>query len=113
MLLTAVAVGALYVVPSHSQVGDAFALSLLGFAVYGPQFLVGVFATDLASPKASATAIGLTGLFGYAGSALSGVGTGYVVDRFGWAGGFAFFGISALCGAICILPLWNAGVRRR
>ncbi len=113
MLLTAVAVGALYLVPSHSQVGDALALSLLGFAVYGPQFLVGVFATDLASPKASATAIGLTGLFGYAGSALSGVGTGYVVDRFGWAGGFVFFGVSALCGALCILPLWNAGVRRR
>lgn len=113
MLLTAAAVALLYVVPKGSTAGDAVALALIGFAVYGPQFLVGVFVTDVASPKASATAIGLTGLFGYAGSALSGVGTGYVLDRYGWRGGFVFWGLSAVVGAACVLPLWNAGARRR
>lgn len=112
MLLTAAALYALWAVPPGHPAWDAAALGLVGFAIYGPQFLVGVFATDLCSPKAAATAIGLTGVFGYAGSALSGVGTGHFVDRHGWGGGFALWGAAALCGALCALPLWRRGPRR-
>ena len=83
------------------------ALGMVGFAIYGPQFLVGVFATDLASPKAAATAIGLTGIFGYAGSALSAWVTGRLIDRYGWGGGFAYLGAAAVIGAAIALLLWN------
>ena len=49
--------------------------------------LVGVMVTDLATKRAAATAIGLTGLFGYASSVISGWGMGLTVDQYGWDGG--------------------------
>jgi sugar phosphate permease len=110
MVLTALATGMLYVIPPGHPYWHGLSFALVGFLIYGPQFLVGVFVTDLASSKAAATAIGVTGVFGYAGAALSGVGTGYFVDRFGWGGGFAFWIGAALVGAIVGLPLWKVGV---
>lgn len=110
MLLTALATGLLYVIPPGHPYLHGLSFGLLGFLVYGPQFLIGVFVTDIASSKAAATAIGVTGIFGYAGASLSGVGTGYFVDRFGWAGGFAFWIGAALVGAMVGVPLWRVGV---
>jgi phosphoglycerate transporter family protein len=112
MLLSALGIALFWWVPRGHPLADGACLALIGFAVYGPQFLLAVFVTDLASPKAAATAIGLTGVFGYAGSALSGVGTGYCIDRFGWGGAFAFWGAMALAGALLALPLWNVRARR-
>lgn len=111
MLVTAAGLLLFYLVPPGHPLLDAATLSLVGFAVYGPQFLVGVLVVDLASPKAAATAIGLTGVFGYAGSALSGIGIGYLVDRTGWRGGFVCFIAAALLGGLLALPLWHAGLR--
>jgi len=51
-------------------------LCLAGFFIYGPQALVGIHAANLATKRAAATAIGFTGLFGYASTVLSGVGLG-------------------------------------
>ena len=47
----------------------------------------------------------------YAGSALSGVGIGYLVDRAGWRGGFICSVAAALLGGLLALPLWHAGQR--
>lgn len=63
---------------------DLATISLVGFFIYGPQFLVGVMVTDLASKEAAATAIGLTGFFGYISGIISGWGLGYVADNQGW-----------------------------
>jgi phosphoglycerate transporter family protein len=112
MLVTAAGLWLFYLVPPGHPVLDAVTLALVGFAVYGPQLLVGVLVVDLASPKAAATAIGLTGIFGYAGSALSGVGIGYCLDHAGWRGGFACFIAAALIGALLALPLWQKGYGR-
>lgn len=112
MLLTLLGIALFWLVPPGHPLADGACLALIGFAVYGPQFLLAVFVTDLASPKAAATAIGLTGVFGYAGAALSGVGSGWCIDRFGWGGGFAFWGAAALLGALLAVPLWNVRARR-
>lgn len=51
--------------------------------------LIGVHALDLVPKKAAGTAAGLTGLFGYLGGALfANIAMGYVVDAWGWDGGF-------------------------
>ncbi|HRI66279.1 MAG TPA: MFS transporter [Polyangium sp.] len=110
LLLTALATALLYFIPAGHPHLHGLSFALLGFLIYGPQFLVGVFVTDIASSKAAATAIGVTGIFGYAGAALSGVGTGYFVDRYGWAGGFSFWIGAAVIGALVGLPLWRVGV---
>lgn len=106
-LISIVGLATFYFVPAGHPFIDGASLALIGFWIYGPQFLVGVFVTDFASRKAAATAIGLTGVFGYIGAGLSGVGTGWCIDKFGWGGGFAFWGISALLGAIIAGMLWN------
>jgi sugar phosphate permease len=111
LLCTAGAVALLYAIPPGHPLLDGLALALIGLFLYGPQFLVGVFAVDMASRKGAATAIGLTGVLGYAGSALSSKGTGVLVDRYGWGGGFAFWIGGALCGALLALPLWGARAR--
>jgi phosphoglycerate transporter family protein len=104
---TFVGLAMFYLVPKGHPFLDAISLIIVGFWIYGPQFLVGVFVTDFASRKAASTAIGLTGIFGYAGASLSGVGTGYLVDTYGWIGGFTFWGISALIGMVIAASLWN------
>lgn len=108
LLLTTIGLVMFYYVPPGYAYLDAVALALIGFFIYGPHSLVGPFVTDFASRKGSATAIGFAAIFAYAGAALSGVGTGWLIDTYGWIGGFAFWTGSALAGAIITLTLWNA-----
>ena len=46
-------------------------LICIGFLIYGPVMLIGVFALDLVPKKAAGTAAGFTGLFGYIGGSLT------------------------------------------
>ncbi len=97
----------LWVIPAGNPWLDGAVLVAIGFLVYGPQMLVGVAAADFASKKAAATATGMTGLFGYLGSTVCGIGTGLVVDRWGWDGGFIFFIASAILGTLFFLLTWG------
>lgn len=63
---------------------EGAAIAAVGFCIYGPQFLVGVMVTDLASKEAAASAIGLTGFFGYLSTVASGWGLGMLVESYGW-----------------------------
>ena len=92
--------------PGHPMLDGAF-LVAVGFLVYGPQMLVGVSAADFASKKAASTATGMTGTFGYLGSAICGIGTGMVVDKWGWDGGFIFFIGAAVIGLVLFLFTWS------
>lgn len=94
-------------IPAGNAWMDTFALAAVGFVIYGPQMLVGVAAADFASKKAAATATGMTGFFGYLGSTVCGVGTGLIVDRWGWDGGFIFFIASAFLGTLLFLATWH------
>ncbi|MBI4223568.1 MAG: MFS transporter [Deltaproteobacteria bacterium] len=94
-------------VPAGRPWMDAVCLIAVGFVVYGPQMLVGVAAADFASKKAAATATGMTGTFGYLGSTACGIGTGLIVQRWGWDGGFVFFIAAAVIGTLCFLATWK------
>lgn len=100
MFLLAGSIAALWIIPIGNHLLEASVLIASGVLVYGPQLLVPVAAADFASKKAAATATGLTGQFGYIGSALAGIGTGLIVETWGWNGGFAFFVTAAILGAI-------------
>ncbi len=68
---------------------DNLALISIGFLIYGPVMLIGVQALDMVNKKAAGTAAGLTGMLGYLGGALTAnIVIGYVVDFYGWDGGF-------------------------
>ena len=86
---------------------DSIALFAIGFATFGPQMLIGVTAAELASKKASATAVGLIGWIAYLGTASAGYPLGKLIDSLGWEG---FFWAMVSCSFLCIsllLPLWN------
>ncbi len=99
----------LWFIPAGHVWLDAGALVGVGFLVYGPQMLVSVAAADYASKKAAATATGMTGLFGYLGSAVCGIGVGLVVDRWDWDGGFVLFTAAAVGGLVLftVALLWT------
>lgn len=98
---------AVWLVPAGQPFFIMIFLGLSGFLVYGPQVLAGIAVADFASKRAVGVATGFIGVVGYLGSAVSGVGTGYIVDRWGWGGGFAMFIISSLIGAFFFALTWN------
>ncbi len=83
-------------------------LCLAGFFIYGPQALVGISVANLATKRAAATAVGLTGLFGYASTILSGWGLGAVVQRYGWDRGFLAIFVVAVLGTLLFALAWPA-----
>lgn len=105
--LLALSLLAVWLVPAGQPFFIMIFLGLSGFLVYGPQVLAGIAVADFASKRAVGVATGFIGVVGYLGSAVSGVGTGYIVDRWGWGGGFAMFIISSLIGAFFFALTWN------
>lgn len=87
--------------------GCIFLLFLIGFFIYGPQALIGIAAANLATRDAAASAVGLTGLFGYACTVLSGWGFGYVAEHFGWNYVFVCLLVAAVIGVGVMVLLWN------
>ena len=75
-------------------------LMAAGFFIYGPQALVAVIVANLATKRAAATAVGLTSIFGYGSTVLSGWGMGMLVQRSGWSAAFACLVITAVVGAV-------------
>jgi len=114
LLGLAVSIALFYVVPKGHPHLDALALGAIGFFTYGPQMLLaGVASADACGARVAAAAVGVTGLFSYLGAIVSSVGTGALIDRYGWAGGFGLWIGCCLLGAAFVAPMWNARGRRR
>lgn len=95
--------------PSDAPVWLLFAtLCAAGFCIYGPQALIGIAAANQATKHAAATANGLTGLFGYASTLVSGVGLGYVAQHYGWNLAYVGILVMALVGMAVFLLMWGA-----
>ncbi|HEY2761590.1 MAG TPA: MFS transporter, partial [Pirellulales bacterium] len=85
--------------PGHMALNMAL-LAALGFFIYGPQALVAVIVVKLATKRAAATAVGLTSIFGYASTILSGWGLGYLAQNYGWEYAFISLIGVAVVGAL-------------
>jgi len=108
MLLLVFCVLAILYVPSNNAYLMAAVLFAVGFFVHGPMLLVAVAAADFATKKAAATAVGLTGLFGYIGAFFANYGTGAIAERWGWDYVIYFYLGSALIGMLLLLLTWNS-----
>jgi OPA family glycerol-3-phosphate transporter-like MFS transporter len=105
MLLVLAAVIVYWKTPAGYPLIDNIALIAIGFLIYGPVMLIGVHALDLVPKNAAGTAAGLTGLFGYLGGALfANIAMGFIVDEWGWDGGFA------VLIAACVLTIFFIGL---
>ena len=106
-LCTAAAV-LLWRLPLTSGAQAASVMMLVGFAIYGPQALVGIAVANLGTKHAAATAVGLTGLFGYLSTTVSGWGVGKVVDTFGWSIFFEGLLGFSIAGTLLFALAWGA-----
>lgn len=82
--------------------------TFIGFFIYGPQALLGIAAANQATNRASATANGILGIFGYASTLISGVGFGYVAQHYGWNGAYIVMLAMAMMGVLSLLTMWSA-----
>lgn len=100
MVSLAILMCVLFYIPPHSRFVQIAIMILMGALITSPQILVGVAAADFSSKKVAGTANGFTGIFGYIGASVSGVGVGLMVERFGWHVAFFTFVASAILSAI-------------
>ncbi|WP_299756517.1 glycerol-3-phosphate transporter [uncultured Pontibacter sp.] len=108
MVLVLVAVLVYWKNPAGNIWVDNMALIAIGFLIYGPVMLIGVQALDLVPKKAAGTAAGLTGLFGYMGGALfANIAMGFVVDAWGWDGGFIVLVAACVLAIFFTALTWN------
>lgn len=103
MVLVTAAVLVYWLNPAGNPTVDMLALISIGFLIYGPVMLIGLYALELAPKKAAGTAAGLTGLFGYLGGAVAANALlGYTVDQYGWHGGFMVLVAACIAAIICL-----------
>src|SRR5690606_32026329 len=108
MALVLVAVLVYWKNPPGNPMIDTIALLAIGFLIYGPVMLIGVQALDLVPKKAAGTAAGFTGLFGYLGGAVfANIAMGYIVDTWGWDGGFYIMVLACVLTIVLSLFTWN------
>jgi sugar phosphate permease len=108
MLLCAISIWAFWKLAGQSKIANTALLCTTGFLVYGPQCLLAALVANLASKRAAATAIGLTGIFGYASKGISGWGIGMLVEHRGWDRAFESLIAVAIVATIIFALTWNA-----
>ena len=69
---------------------------------------MGVIVANIATKRAAATAIGVTGLLGYLSTILSGWGLGKLVDTHGWNAGYSLLIASAAIATVLFAIAWSA-----
>lgn len=110
MLAVAAAVTCYWLNPVGHDLYDDIALVAIGFLIYGPVVMIGIYALDLVPKKAAGTAAGLTGFFGYVGgTTIANIGIGAIVDHYGWNGGFITLIASCFLAIFFLSLTWNRG----
>ncbi|HEX3625517.1 MAG TPA: MFS transporter [Verrucomicrobiae bacterium] len=115
MALAGISLLLFWKVQTRSELVMMGLLGATGFFVYGPQCLLAIACMKLATKRAAATAVGLTSIFGYASTTVSGWGLGLLVQTYGWDMGFAVLIACAMIGTLLFIIAWPAeahGYRR-
>lgn len=97
------------IAPATSPLIAGSLFVLMGFLLYVPQMLIAAMAMNLGTKRASAAAVGLTGIIGYGSTVITGVGIGHLVDTHGWP---AAFHLMLACAGITLVLMaftWNVG----
>ena len=110
----AAAIAAFWSVPASAPLAaKLLPFMAIGFFIYGPQALLGVATTQQATPRAAGVAGGFVGIFSYASTILSGIGFGFVAQRWGWNAAYATILAAALAGGGVLLLMWRAEAEAR
>lgn len=92
--------------PEEAWVLSLIVLAIIGFLTFGPHMLiVTAIPMDLGTKERAASATGFIDGWGYIGAALTGVGTGFLIDNFSWDSALYFWISGALIAAIMMICL--------
>lgn len=94
-------------IPKESAILNSICMLLIGFLIAANVMLVSVSATDFVDKKIAASANGFTGTLCYIGTAVAGLGNGYLAENYGWNSVVLLAILSALFGGILLCTLWN------
>ena len=94
-------------IPKESAILSSICMLLIGFLIAANVMLVSVSATDFVDKKIAASANGFTGTLCYIGTAVAGLGNGYLAEHYGWNSVVLLAILSALFGGILLCTLWN------
>lgn len=95
-------------IPVTSWVLGLIVLAIIGFTTFGPHMImVTALPMDLGTKEMASSATGFIDGWGYIGAALTGVGTGFLLDNFGWNAAFYFWLSGAVIAAVLMVILWK------
>ncbi len=106
-LLILLSILAFWCLPQGYKLVECGLLFVIGFAIFGPQMLIGVAVSELANKNSTATATGFAGWIAYLGAAAAGCPLGKIIDLFGWDGFFLSLIVCSAIAVLFLLPLWN------
>ena len=97
-------------VPAGNWILSFAVLLFIGFFTYGPHVMIVTgLPMDFGTRKAAASATGFIDGMGYIGAAFTGVGTGFLVDSYGWDAAFYFWVAAAIIAGVLMLLIWGCG----
>ncbi len=94
-------------IPKESFILNSICMLIIGFLISATVIVVSVSATDFVDKKIAASANGFTGTLCYIGTAIAGLGNGYLAEHYGWNSVVLLTIISALLGSILLCILWD------
>lgn len=109
----ALGIAFLWLIPAGHPWLDSLALFLIGFAIFGPQMMIGMVAAELSHKQASSSSTGFVGTFAYIGAAFAGYPLGKVTQDWGWEGFFWFMIVSSIVSVLLLLPLWGVTTNKQ
>lgn len=90
-------------VPVGNWVLGLIILAVIGFLTFGPHMMiVTLLPMDLGSKERASSVAGFIDGWGYIGASLTGIGTGFLLDNFGWHTAFYFWISGAIIAAILV-----------
>ncbi|MFH1850923.1 MAG: MFS transporter [Candidatus Neomarinimicrobiota bacterium] len=108
LLLLAVFCYLYRIVPGENWVISLILLLFIGFLTFGPHVLiVGALPADLGSRKAASSVTGFIDAMGYVGASLTGVGTGFLIEKYSWDAAFYFWIFGAIFAAFMLIYVWK------
>lgn len=114
--LVVAALGAAWMLPTSAPSIASFAtFAAVGFAINGPQMMIGLIGAEACDRRVIATATGILGWISYLGAAASGLPLSLVIRNGGWTAYFVILAASCVCSMLCLAPLWKlrAGQTKR
>ncbi len=109
-ILTAIVMYLFKTISNTSIILNSIIIIFIGFLLTAPIILVNTAAADFSSKESVASATGLTGTFGYIGTAIAGIGNGYLVEYYGWNSVLIFATVSAIFSTLLFTLLWKKNV---